>query len=246
MTVPIIVELTTNVEVPVFPPEELLISEDGVPLESDWHAIEIDLLRELVHQHFASRTDFFAGGNMFIYFNEEQARNKDYRGPDFFLVWGASPMPLRPYWAIWKEGGKYPDLIIELLSPSTAVVDRTVKKNLYEQTFRTPDYFCYDPISENLEGWHLNSDGEYEPLVANKDGWLWSKELQLWLGLWSGLHLGRLTTWLRFFTSVGKLVPTGKEVADAAKERADAAEDRANAAEAELARLKPALQPKKN
>ena len=113
-----VAEMVVKVEVPDFPPDELLISEDGVPLESDWHAIEIGLLRELVHQHLPDRQDFFAGGNMFIYFNEEQARNKDFRGPDFFFVWGVSPMPLRPHWTIWKEGGRYPNLIIELLSPS--------------------------------------------------------------------------------------------------------------------------------
>ncbi len=33
--------------------------------------------------------------------------------------------------------GKYPDLIIELLSESTATTDRNLKKSLYQDRFRT-------------------------------------------------------------------------------------------------------------
>jgi len=39
--------------------------------------------------------------------------------------------------------GKYPNLIVEILSDSTAAIDRGLKKQLY-QAFRTPDYFWFD------------------------------------------------------------------------------------------------------
>ncbi|HEY9887077.1 MAG TPA: hypothetical protein V6D02_01675, partial [Candidatus Obscuribacterales bacterium] len=51
-------------------------------------------------------------------------------------------------------------------------------------------------------GFHL-LDGEYEPLEPNEQGWLWSKQL--------GLHLGIHENVLRFFTPEGKLVPTPEE-----------------------------------
>jgi Uma2 family endonuclease len=207
-------------------------------MDSDWHAIEIQLLRETVHFHYRGRTDFFAGGNMFIYFNYEQARNKDFRGPDFFFVWGASPMPLRPYWAVWKEGGKYPNMIIELLSPTTADEDLTVKKDIYEQTFRTPEYYCYDPDTKKLDGWHLD-DGVYQSLAPNDKGWLWCEQLKLWLGTWDGVYMNRNTTWLRYFTPDGALVPTLEEDATANRRRAEAAE-------AELIRLKQQIDQKKS
>jgi Uma2 family endonuclease len=251
-----VAEMVVKVEVPDFPPDELLISEDGVPLESDWHRIEIGLLVELVGQNFAGRNDYFAGGNMFIYFNEEQARNKDFRGPDFFFVWGASPMPLRPHWTIWKEGGRYPNVIIELMSSSTAEVDLTTKKDVYERIFRTPEYFCYDPETSQFAGWRLEH-GKYEPLVRNEKGWLWSEQLQLWLGVWNGWYLNRETAWLRFFHRDGNLVLTveeaGKEKAALAEQKAASAEQeaeeqrrRADAAEAELALLKAQLSTKKD
>lgn len=258
---PTIAEMIVKVEVPDFPPDELLISEDGVPLESDWHAVQIELLRELAYRQFTGTRDFFAGGNMFLYFNEQQLRDRDYRGPDFFFVWDATPTPLRPYWAIWKEGGRYPNVIIELLSPSTAVMDRTTKKDLYEQTFRTPEYFCYDPTDRLLEGWRLDSlTAKYQAITANNKGWLWSEQLGLWLGTWDGLYMGRDTTWVRFYKRDGTPVPTKDEAlavaqklaadqqrrADDQQHQADNQRRRADAAEAELARLKAQLESNKD
>ena len=65
-------------------PNVQLIETDGEPLETLWHFMSIVLLIDSVRHHFHPRTDFFVGGNMFIYYSEEQARNRDYRGPDFF------------------------------------------------------------------------------------------------------------------------------------------------------------------
>jgi len=93
------------------------------------------LLIELVGLHLMGRKDYFVGGNMFIYFDAKQARDRNFRGPDFFFVWEASLNPPRPYWAVWDEGGKYPDVIIELTSPTTASEDYGVKKMTYERVF---------------------------------------------------------------------------------------------------------------
>jgi Uma2 family endonuclease len=215
---PIVGPVGTETE-PDFPyPPQDLIDSDGEPLETHWHADEIRLLLDVIYCHFQGREDFYAGGNMFIYFNREQARNRDYRGPDFFFVnGGVKRMPMRRYWAIWDEAGRYPDVIIELMSGTTRREDLTVKKDLYEKTFRTHEYFAYDPDSRELRGWRLN--GTYEPIDADSRGWLWSEELGLWLGLWQGFFLGHEMPWLRFFHADGRLVPT---FAEAAQQRADA------------------------
>jgi Uma2 family endonuclease len=216
-----------------YPPKNLLES-DGEPLESDWHVLQIGLLREVVNYHFRDRDDYYVGGNMFIYFNEEQARDRDYRGPDFFFVnGGVSHTPLRPYWAIWSEKGRYPDVIIELLSPSTRKGDLTTKKDLYEKTFNTRNYFCYDPDNQELLGWYLS--GVYHPIETNEKGWLWSDQLGLWVGTWNGSFERQTAVWLRFYDSSGNLVPTSRE---AEKQRADAEKQRADALQAELAQLK--------
>lgn len=47
--------------------------EDGIPLDSPWHRAAINLLIELIHCFWRGRTDFYVGGNMFVYFSLEQA-----------------------------------------------------------------------------------------------------------------------------------------------------------------------------
>jgi Uma2 family endonuclease len=226
-----------------YPPTDL-IDSDGEPLESHWHVDEINLLCDVVHCHFQQRDDFYAGGNMFIYFNRQQARDRDYRGPDFFFVNGkVSRTPMRRYWAVWDEGGRYPDVIIELMSKTTKNEDLTTKKEIYEKTFKTHEYFCFDPDTQQLIGWRLS--GAYKTIEPNERGWLWSEVLGLWLGIWQGEYMGYHLPWLRFFDSNGSPVPTfgeaAKQQAEAAKQQAEAARQRADALAAELAQLKAQL-----
>ncbi|EDX77445.1 hypothetical protein MC7420_582 [Coleofasciculus chthonoplastes PCC 7420] len=96
-------------------------------------------------------------------------------------------------------------MIIEILSPKTAATDRGLKKQLYQDVFRTPDYFWFDPNSLEFKGFHL-VDGEYEELPPNQQGWLWSKQL--------GLYLGIYESKLRFFSAEGQLIPIPQEVAE--------------------------------
>ena len=207
---------------PIPTPPKNLITDDGEPLESNRHRIAINVLIDSLNQAFAQRTDFFAGGNMFIYFSEEQVRNREFRGPDFFVVLNIDGTYPRQCWPIWEEAGRYPNVIVELLSESTANEDLTTKKNLYEETFRTPDYFVYDPFDPNsLRGWHLDERQKYQPIAANANGWLWSRELGLWLGTWEGIITRQPAPWLRFYDEMGNLVPLPDE---AERQRADRAE----------------------
>ena len=66
-------------------PPTNLVAEDGTNLESDWHRKQINLLIDSLGWRRRGRRDYYAGGNMFIYFNEEEARNRDFRGPAFSL-----------------------------------------------------------------------------------------------------------------------------------------------------------------
>ena len=211
-----------------------LPTEDGVPLETSWHRMEINLLIEVLGYYWRQRSDFYCGGNMFLYYSLEQVRHRDYRGPDFFVVLGVDGSYLRKAWVVWEEGGRYPNLIIELLSTSTAQKDKTVKKALYEQTFRTPEYYCYDPERQELMGWRLVR-GSYEPIEVDARGWLWSEQLGLWLGRWEGEYQEKRAFWLRFYDAAGNLVPLR---AEAEARRAEAEARRAEAAEAELAQLR--------
>ena len=56
-----------------------------------------------------------------------------------------------------KEGIRgAPDLVIEILSPSTAGRDRTIKRKLYERQ-GVSQYWIVDPDSESVEVWGFDS-----------------------------------------------------------------------------------------
>jgi Uma2 family endonuclease len=220
-------------------------------LETVWHVAAISILIEALTYLWRQREDYFAGGNNFAYYSEGRRRNEDFRGPDFYVVCGVNRRRKRRFWVVWEEDGKFPNVIVEHLSESTAKEDRTTKKTIYQNTFRTPDYFCYDPDEKRLEGWRLQG-GVYQDLQPNERGWLWSEELQLWLGTWVGEYHGLEETWLRFYHPDGRLVLLPGEAehrraeiehhhAMTERQRAETERQRAEQAEAELARLKALL-----
>jgi len=213
---------------PPMPPTDLIF-DDGEPLETNRHRIAMNALIRSLNQAYLERSDFFAGGNMFIYYSSAQARNRDFRGPDFFVVLDIDGSYPREGWVVWEEEGRYPDVIVELLSDSTASVDITTKKDLYERIFKTPDYFVYDPFDpDSLRGWHLDLDEGYQELTPNEQRWLWCQRLGLWLGTWQGIIDREEAVWLRFYDQQGNLVPLPEE---AAQQRAEVAEQRAEVAE---------------
>ncbi|MBE9205637.1 Uma2 family endonuclease [Nostoc sp. LEGE 06077] len=222
---------------PPMPPTDLIF-DDGEPLESNRHRIAMNVLIRSLQQAWADRNDFYTGGNMFIYYSSTQARNNDFRGPDFFAVLNVDGTIPRQGWVVWEENGRYPDVIVELMSPSTARVDQETKKEIYQQTFRTPDYFVYDPFDPNsLQGWHLDTNQNYQPLTSNEHGWLWCQRLSLWLGTWEGTVDRETAIWLRFYDADGNLVPLPEEAAQAkaetAQAQAEAAQLQAEAAQAQ-------------
>src|SRR5438045_6054368 len=95
-----------------------LITDDGVPLETIWHRKCINLLIDQIEYQHRGRDDYYVAGNTFIYFSPEQARNRDFRGPDFFYVSRTTRQPIRDCWVVWNENLRRPDVVIELSSPS--------------------------------------------------------------------------------------------------------------------------------
>lgn len=198
---------------PPMPPTDLIF-DDGEPLESNRHRIAMNTLIRSLQQAWAERNDFFAGGNMFIYYSSTQVRNRDFRGLDFFVVLDTDGSQERQGWVVWEEDGRYPDAIVELLSSSTADVDKGAKKQLYERVFRTPDYFVFDPFDPNsLQGWRLIPANGYQPLTPDSRGWLWCETLGFWLGTWQGTIDRESATWLRFYDRAGNLILLPEEAA---------------------------------
>lgn len=186
----------------IFPKSDLLSDES--PMETELHLRQLMLLIQSLELLWKDRQDFYAFGNLTIYYSPNQRKSEYFRGPDFFVVLGVARKP-RKSWVVWEEDGKYPHVIIDILSDSTAETDRGLKKEIYQETFRTPNYFWFDPTSLEFKGFQLMA-GKYEEIAANEQGWLWSQQLELFLGV----HDSQL----RFFTPEGKLVPPPEEVAE--------------------------------
>ena len=199
----------------IFPKGEFW--SDEPPLETYLHLTQIILLLKSLEWLWQDREDYFAAGNLTIYYSPNQKKSEDFRGPDFFIVLGTKWNQKRKSWVVWEEEGKYPNVIIEILSDSTATTDRGEKKQIYQDTFRTPDYFWFDPYTLEFQGFTLIS-GQYQPIEPNEQGWLWSEQLQLYLGIYEDK--------LRYFTLEGELVPSPEEAATQAEDKANQAENR--------------------
>jgi Uma2 family endonuclease len=211
-----------------------LVYDDGIPLENALHRHQMDLLIDVIQRDMASRgrKDYYTGGNNFVYYSPEQAHDvaagrSYFRGPDWFFVDGAEPREGRKAWVRWEEGGRLPDVILELLSPSTERIDRNDKMKLYSRVFRTREYYLYDFETTKLEGFRLAGD-LYQPMRPGADGRLRSEVLGLDLGLWKGCVREETADWVRLFHPDGSLIPSSAERAAEEHERAEQERRRAD------------------
>lgn len=188
---------------------------DGVPMESDLHGTQsrVYLIEPLRHWLAATGQTAFVSGNSFVYYRQGESPV----GPDVYVVLGGVPRN-QPSWVVWDEGDRFPDVVIELLSPSTEEEDRGRKFVLYRDEFRTRDYFLYSVEKQRLEGFRLQ-DGEYLPVHGGPGGRIPCTSLPLALGVHEG--------WLRWFTPEGELLLTGDEKARREGARAEEAHARA-------------------
>jgi Uma2 family endonuclease len=215
---------TLQIELPT---QNDLPYDDNENMETLRHKYQMDILLETIYPWLEKRQDGFAGGNMFVYFSLSQVKNQDYKGPDFFCVLDVSQIE-RKSWVVWEEG-KAPDLVIELLSESTANYDKNQKKLIYQNRMRVPEYFWYDPFNpEDWAGFSLVK-GVYQPLQRDQQNRYLSEQLKLALVRWQGVYHGIDSVWLRWQTLDGELLPTDKEVSEVQKQRAEAEKQRAEA-----------------
>jgi Uma2 family endonuclease len=221
--------IVEEIELP--PTEDELPYDDGMPMESQRHVFQMFFLIEALQFHLKEQ-NAFVGGNMFVYFSMEQVRGRDFRGPDFFAVLDV-PRRERKSWVVWQEG-KGPDVIIELLSESTAKFDKGEKKQVYQDQLRVPEYFWYDPFSGELAGFTLR-DGVYEPIAPDAQGRLVSQRLNLALVRWDGVYVGVPAKWLRWSTLDGDILLTSREhehqLSQQAQQQAEQAQQQAEQAQ---------------
>lgn len=209
------------------PTEDDLPHTDDTPLESERHFLQLPLLKAPLLLQWSERQDFYIGTNMFVYYSMSQLLNTDFKGPDVFVALDV-PRRERKSWVVWQEG-KAPDVVIEILSESTAARDKGEKMRIYRDRLRVPEYFWFDPFSDDWAGFALRN-GVYEAIVPDAAGRLRSDQLGLLLTRWRGVYEGVEATWLRWSTPEGLLLPTPQEALHQERERADHERERAEQA----------------
>jgi Uma2 family endonuclease len=213
----------------LLPGQDELPCEDGEPVETGFHDAQNALLKDTLMEAWTERRDFFVAGNMFVYFSERQVRSNDFRGPDVFVVLDVEAKG-RKSWVAWEEGGRLPDVVIEVTSPSTEATDRGEKMRVYAQVWRTSAYFIFDPETERLDGFRLdNAERRYISIEPDGSGDLEVAVLGLKLGLRSTYYRQYQRRFLRWLSAEGIQLPTAQERAREAEERAREAEERAEA-----------------
>lgn len=135
---------------------------DGKPYDSDLHRIVMtDLIFAL--KWFLLDTRAYVSGDLFIYYEEGNPLASVV--PDVFVVRGIDQYDRRTF-LTWNEGGRVPDVVIELTSEDTREVDQKHKPLLYAQ-LGVPEYFVFDPYSDwlepQLQGFRL-MNGAYQPI----------------------------------------------------------------------------------
>jgi Uma2 family endonuclease len=174
---------------------------DGKPLgETDLHR---DLMTDLIFalKWFLANLRTYVAGNLFIYF--EEGNPKAVVAPDVFVILGVQQRRRRTY-KTWEEGGRMPDVVIELSSKKTRQADQTVKPALYAR-LGVREYFLFDPYGEylrpRLQGYRL-IEGAYQPI---KDYPMRSEVL--------GLELREEDNMLRLYNpATGERLPTPEDV----------------------------------
>lgn len=208
-------------------------------MESQRHKLQMELLIDALLPWLDEREDGYVGGNMFVYYSMAQVRNRDFRGPDFFAVLGV-PKGERKSWVSWEEE-KTPDVVIELLSESTAEFDKGEKKRIYQTQMHVPEYFWYDPFNpQDWAGFQLRG-GTYQEILPNAQGHLVSQVLDLALVRQQGIYKGVETTWLRWAQLDGTLLLNAEEQehqrAKQERQRAEQEHQRAEQAEAQVQQI---------
>lgn len=217
------------------PTQDQLPCDDGIPMETQRHKLQMDLLIDTLMPWLAQRSDGYVSGNMFVYFSLEQVRNQDFRGSDVFVVLDV-PKKERKSWVVWEEG-KAPNVVIELLSDTTIKKDKTEKKQIYRDRLRVPEYFWYDPFNpDDFTGFSLQK-GVYQSILLDAQSRLISSQLGLALVRWQGTYKDVPAVWLRWANLEGILLPTSQELAEQAEQKAKQAEQKAEQAEQKAERL---------
>ena len=129
---------------------------DGEPMAENTVQYEwISLLKWNIDVLFRNREDVFVAGDNFIY--PVEGNPKIRLAPDVYVAFGR-PKGDRPSYKVWQEGNIFPQVIVEVLSPSNRPSEMIGKLEFYER-HGAQEYYVLEPMGAMyLEGWRRAGD----------------------------------------------------------------------------------------
>ena len=224
--------LPTMYDLPSENPED-----SGLP--DEFHDLQPQFLSATLRLRSYDKSQVFTGTDLNLYYDVHHPQW--YKRPDWFLALGVQRLyegtDLRSSYVLWQEGVD-PFVVVELLSPGTEKEDlgdradsasiRTVDKlteaingevkppckwEVYEQILRVPYYIVFSRYSNQLRFFQLTGGRYQEQSLDPQQPRIWIPELELGIGLWSGVFEGIERQWLRWYDTRG-WIPTDAERAD--------------------------------
>jgi len=98
---------------------------------------------------FASNPNVFVAGDNLIY--PVKGDNTIRSAPDVYVAFGR-PKGHRGSYRVWDEGGVFPQVIFEVLSPGNRAGEMSKKRQFY-RTHGAEEYYVIDPDENTVEGW---------------------------------------------------------------------------------------------
>jgi Uma2 family endonuclease len=223
------------------PTEEDLPETDNTPVDNELQILIPNLLRAILALLWASRTDWFLGVNLGIYYNPD----KPAIAPDGFL---SLAVPRRRSangrlsYVVWQENNVVPQWVLEVVSktPGGEYDDKMTKyaeMGVLYYTIYNSDYWKRDK-HEPFEVYRL-VNGAY---VRQRGNPVWMPEIGLGIGYEQGTHEGWSREWLYWYDQQGNRFPAPENVIEQERLRAERAEQQARMAEQQLADLIAKLQ----
>jgi len=98
---------------------------------------------------FASNPNVFVAGDNLIY--PVKGNNAIRSAPDVYVAFGR-PKGHRGSYRVWEEGGIFPQVIFEVLSPGNRAGEMSKKRQFY-RIHGAEEYYVIDPDENTVEGW---------------------------------------------------------------------------------------------
>jgi Uma2 family endonuclease len=150
-------------------------ASDGDPMpEGSTHRVEMTGIVFALHRYLADLPAVHVDGNVLIYYHEGAPNERV--SPDAFVAMDV-PRGQREAYFVWVEG-KFPDLVVEIVSPNNTERELRGKRQLYAR-LKAREYVVCDPLGLRnvaLEGYRI-VEGRTTPITQLPSGGVWSAVL---------------------------------------------------------------------